>query len=250
VGKKIQYMNDATEFGLALRLARQYLGGMLDSTSHSAERAACAQLQASLRGLEDINIFVVCFCEKPDLLSQWRGYAGAGHGYSIGFDVASLLGGIERHGFILGPCIYDREVQQRIVDEAIAHCVQSDLMFPSQRRWGFHGPLADILFRCGVFFKDSSFEEEKEWRLVSPTIFYHDSRLQFRPRNSMITPYYGLPITSDGGPLPIQYVVVGPCPHMELAASAATSLLMRHGLTGPLHGQRVAIESAIPFRNW
>jgi hypothetical protein len=35
---KIQYMNDATEFGLAIRLARGVLTNMIDSTHHSAEK--------------------------------------------------------------------------------------------------------------------------------------------------------------------------------------------------------------------
>jgi hypothetical protein len=248
-GTKIQYMNDATEFGLALRLARQLLENMVNSSESSAERSACARLLQSLQGLEDINIFAVCFCEDGDLLSQWKGYAGGGEGYSIGFDVDALMQIADRSGFVLGPCIYDVGVQRRIIDEAVAHCVQGDLALPSQRRWGFHGPLADVLFRCGVFFKDMSFEDEKEWRLVSSTILYDNEHIRFRQGNSMITPYYKLPIRHEEG-LPIRYVVVGPCPHMELAKSAVTSLLMRHGLRGPLNGQQVAVDSVIPFRNW
>ena len=34
--------------------------------------------------------FLTCFCETENLLSMWRGYAGAGGGYCLGFDYASL----------------------------------------------------------------------------------------------------------------------------------------------------------------
>jgi hypothetical protein len=122
-------------------------------------------------------------------------------------------------------------------------------MFPTNRKFGFHGPLADILFRCGVFFKDLSFEEEQEWRLVSPTVMYHDERLRFRTGNSMITPYLAVSI-SDERTFPIVDVVVGPCPHMELSKSAVTALLMHKGNRGPLSGRQIAFGSAIPFRNW
>jgi hypothetical protein len=246
---KIQYMNDATEFGLALRLARQELENIINNSAHSSEKAASVRLQESLHGLEDINIFAVCFCENGDLLSQWRGYAGGKYGYSIGFDSDALMQIADRNEFTLGRCIYDTAVQRNIIKQTISDCIKDELATPTKRRWGFHGPLADVLFRCGVFFKDPSFEDEIEWRLISPTVLYYDVKLRFRAGSSMITPFYGLSITNDDG-LPIRHIVIGPCPHMDLAKSAVTSLLMRHGIRGPLDGQQVAFGSAIPFRNW
>jgi hypothetical protein len=247
---KIQYMNDATEFGLALHLASaRSLDDIISNSNHLSEKAACARLLESLRGLEDINIFAVCFCENGDLLSQWRGYAGGRYGYSIGFDSDVLMQIADRSGFTLGRCIYDTAVQRDIMRQAVAYCIRDELAVPAQTRWGFHGPLADILLRCGVFFKDSSFEDEMEWRLMSPAILFYDDKLRFRIGSSMITPFYPLPITNEAD-LPIRHIVVGPCPHMDLAKSAITSLLMRYGIRGPLNGQQVAFGSAIPFRNW
>jgi hypothetical protein len=65
----------------------------------------------------------------------------------------------------------------------------------------------------------------------------------------MITPYYALAIENEGR-LPIDHVIVGPCPHMESSKSAVTSLLMRHGNKQPLYGRQVAIASEVPFRDW
>ncbi len=216
---KIQYMNDATEFGLALGLARRLLENIISNSTHPSQKAACGRLQASLLDIGDINIFAVCFCEEGDLLSQWRGYAGGRQGYALGFDSDALIQIADRSEFTLGRCIYDPAVQHEIIEQAITHCIEDELANTTRTRWGFHGPLADVLFRCGGFFKDRSFE------------------------------FFKLSITHDGG-LPIRYVVVGPCPHMELAKSAVTSLLVRHGIRGPLDGQQIALGSVIPFRNW
>ena len=246
---KIQYMNDATEFGLALGMARTHLKQIIENTSHTTERAAAQMLLESLNGIEDINIFAACFCEGGDLLSQWRGYAGGHQGYAIGFMTDALMQIADRHEFTLGRCIYDRDTQRAIVEEAVAHCLLNELSFAAEKRWGFHGPLADLLFRYGVFFKDASFKDEKEWRLVSPTVLYYHEKIRFRPGKSMITPYYALPIMNDGV-LPIDVVVIGPCPHMELSKSAVTSLLMRHGNRSPFSGGHVALGSEIPFRDW
>jgi hypothetical protein len=246
---KIQYMNDATEFGLALSMAHQELDGMFETSTLSEKKVACSKFKRSLFGLEDINIFAVCFCEEGDLLSQWRGYSGGNQGYSIGFDSNALAQAASRTRFTLGKCIYDRDIQRTIVNQAIAYCLEVELAIPSRAQWGFHGPLADILFRCGAFFKDAMFCEEKEWRLLSPTVTFRDDQLKFRVGRSTILPYYALPISTDGE-LPIQHIFIAPCPHIDLAKSAVTALLMRHGMLGPLRGQQIAFGSRIPFRNW
>jgi hypothetical protein len=246
---KVQYMNDATEFNLALSMARQILDDRIGATLIGTPITAYAQLRDSLTGLEDINIFAACFCEDGDLLSQWRGYADAGGGSSIGFDSYVLTEAASCDGFTLGKCIYDTSIQRTIVTHAIEHCLQDEQAVPSQRQWGFHGPLADVLFRYGAFFKDPSFAEEKEWRLVSPTINFRHDRICFRAGRSTITPYYKLSIKRDGC-LPIGHIIVGPCPHMDLAKSAVTAALMQQGMHGPLRGQEIVFGSKIPFRNW
>jgi Protein of unknown function (DUF2971) len=250
---KVQYMNDATEFGLALEMARTALDKMIEmipgDASETARRVACMNFRRSLDGLEGINLFATCFCENGDLLSQWRGYGGGSQGYSIGFDTEILKNAVAPHGFRLGQCIYDAGSQRKIVDEAIVHCLEDKLAVPPRSQWGGHGPLANLLFKYGAFFKDGSFSEEREWRLVSSTVDFRDDKITFRPGRSMITPYYNLPIRKDGE-LPIRGVIVGPCPHMELSKAAITSVLMAHGLRGPLNGQQIAFGSQIPFRDW
>jgi hypothetical protein len=161
-----------------------------------------------------------------DLLSQWRGYTGGTYGYSIGFDTESLMHIVSLRNFSFGKCIYEAEVQRTIVREAIAHCVADEVAIPPRVQWGYHGPLADILFRCGVFFKDPSFEEEREWRLISSTVDFHDGQLGYRRGTSMITPFYRLPIKPEGS-LPIQHVFIGPCPRMQQATSVVTGQLRR-----------------------
>jgi hypothetical protein len=51
-----------------------------DLSNDLPRKAACQKLRGSLSGLGDINIFVACFCEDGDLLSQWRGYSESSAG--------------------------------------------------------------------------------------------------------------------------------------------------------------------------
>jgi hypothetical protein len=133
---KIQYMNDATEFHRALSMACNQLDVMVfDLSNDLARKAACQKLRGSLSGLGDINIFVACFCEHGDLLSQWRGYSENSAGCSIGFDAQQLDESASRDGFILGRCIYDGAVQREIITEMITHIVEEEVA--GRVNWGF-----------------------------------------------------------------------------------------------------------------
>jgi hypothetical protein len=130
-------MNDATEFGRALAMARKQLENTMERLNSPSEKAACAQLRESLSGLEDVNIFAACFCQDGDLLSQWRGYSGAGQGYAIAFNSQFLTHLASIGSFTKGKCIYDTELQYTILNEAIEHCIKGETdLSPIGRRWG------------------------------------------------------------------------------------------------------------------
>ena len=82
-------MNDATEFGLAVDLAKS----MLEERIKKTPPGDCCELLRTiidgLSGIAHVNVCSVSFCENPDLLSQWRGYSGAG-GVAIGFRSVDL----------------------------------------------------------------------------------------------------------------------------------------------------------------
>lgn len=64
------------------------------------------------------GVYVVCFCENGDLLSQWRGYGGAGSGYAIGLE-SKEIGQLDysrvTQKAILRRVIYKPEEQEEIL---------------------------------------------------------------------------------------------------------------------------------------
>ena len=250
---KIQYMNDATEFGLAISIARECLREKIRGSTKDAasdrKRSIYSTAMESLDGIEHINIFASCFCEIGDLLSQWRGYTGGSHGYSIGFNSSVLAASGNRTGFTLGRCIYDPVQQRAVVDEAIEICVQG-LPPNNPLRALQHGNLAPLLFRCGAFFKDASFGDEQEWRMVSSPTGITSAGVGFRMGRSMITPYYRLSI-NQLEQCAVSEIVVGPCPHMDLAHSAVSMLMLNRQFRDfDANIDRVIRKSRIPYRNW
>jgi hypothetical protein len=257
----IGYLNDATEFGLALGLIRDRLLNEVRESEmeashfasadpprarHANERKAQAQTLFTHTNSTHSPICVICFCERGDLLSQWRGYAGDGYGYSLAFS-PSKLEIIRGNWFLLGKCIYDLELQKEIVNESLEyilagkprpiHAEQNNGQTLPKELTAF----SDIwpVFTYGAFFKHPSFQEEQEWRLVSTTPYPP----LFRKGKSMIIPYTPLRINcvpNDG----IDHVFVGPCPHMQLSVRSVSDMLILKGFYVGVH------PSSIPFRDW
>jgi hypothetical protein len=114
---KVHYMNDSTEFSLALDLARDVIAEgwgateILGDVNSLPPRAKVAkQIWYAIDRITKVNIFVACFCEQSDLLSQWRGYSHGSYGYSVGFNAGKLAlrATSGSFPFFLGKCIYDQ----------------------------------------------------------------------------------------------------------------------------------------------
>jgi hypothetical protein len=240
----ISYTNDATEFELSLGLLKDRLFNEMGiglaaadtarSTRHNHIKSRAEMLWKRVNMITGPNICITCFCKKDDLLSQWRGYSGGGYAYSLGFKTSELQKIASRAGFLLGKCIYDTDLQTQIIEEIVQHLLGNGPSAKPPRIKDF-----EPLLTHGAFFKDPSFEEEQEWRLVSA----FPADLRFRKGKSMIIPYTSLDI-SAGENLCIRHARVGPCPHMTLSTQSAQIMLAHNNIN-------VLVDrSAIPFRDW
>ena len=116
--------------------------------------------------LDDLMLtYVACFSEKKDCLSQWRGYADDGRGISIGFCKKKLeiLPKIMHHNLSFSKVIYNEGQQEKYVNKVAEEVV---------RNMEFKGiGLAGIELNSNhkdefAKYKNPSFEEEREWRLI------------------------------------------------------------------------------------
>lgn len=132
----------------------------------------------------DFSNFVVCFSEKADLLSQWRGYANNGQGISIGFSKELLQKKCDDEHSIFRlervEYITEKERQQIIKNYAtkalevlrnlrkwiVANMTNEDTSLDTDGLLGFnfHGWVESLLINS-LKYKQVGFKEEKEWRL-------------------------------------------------------------------------------------
>jgi len=204
-------------------------------------------------------IYLTCFCEDDNLLSQWRAYGQSG-GYSLGVKVPS--DGISWAGLKPEPSIYtarwvrveyDRTEQMRkctvILDSLLPMFNNPDISqalttleshfllgYSAIRRF-----IADILLEEIVAFKNKAFEVEKEWRIVvrrreltkqgtddggkTPLPVY------FRSSRGGLIPYVKLIPVEPKDKLPVVCARTGPTLDKTLAGMAVRMMLDKNGFS-------------------
>lgn len=185
------------------------------------------------------NVYMTCFCQDSDLLSQWRGYA-KGSGYAIGFHFdepirpnwepltsyvgVSMLPPVRLIQVAYGPEALDSLVQ-RIMSKIDGVLDQFDTVL-----------LYTLSELAGA--KHEGFLEEQEWRLVVSGIVPSALR-RFRTGPLGVTPYCVIPFDISA----VIEIIVGPGAEQELHIRAAQQLLNDVGSSALVRA------SSVPYRN-
>ncbi|GAA1739520.1 DUF2971 domain-containing protein [Aeromicrobium alkaliterrae] len=211
----------------------------------------------------NVRTAVSCFCADGDLLSQWRGYSSPG-GFAIGFDTNDLarrwIAG--RAGLFL-PVVYARDDDQGTFREwaqRVANAWREALGGGLQTAVGGRNPVADSLAAeigskiwrfdrevgnldaLAARFKDPSFSEEQEWRLIT-MIGNESSEADVRPSAGGLVPFRSVPFQGSSADSPVREIRVGPGLDFEREQLAVQQLLDIVGYSN------VTISgSTVPFR--
>jgi hypothetical protein len=264
-----EFLNDSSEFLHALSFAKSHSGNIYMEDDYLA--AFGWGMRHALEKMDKHDIYVSSFSEKPDLLSQWRGYCPQGAGICIGFDKNSIENFCSTKGYKLSKCLYDHDKQQEHITQLVNSCLQEfpkakisrtdyesldskgqcnhELDYQLYTSEGEGKPEADAALSefcnsindCALIMKDYGFHEEAEWRVVARNpmddIFH-------RSATSHLVPYIELPVIKQDINA-IKKIIVGPNPNTGRCISSISSLLKSHGLDA------VEIErSSIPFSSW
>lgn len=153
------------------------------------------------------HIFISCFTEEDDILSQWRGYGDDGKGVAIGFLVNRFCVACENENSMLSlnQVIYDDSLQFGNI-AALFRAYETEEFDEKYR-------VLESLYLLSTVSKNRAFAEEKEWRIIyRPMVFdkkhihgaLEDAR--YRISNGRVVKYYSLPINTGS----IVRVVLGP----------------------------------------
>jgi hypothetical protein len=166
------------------------------------------------------KFYVVCFSSEGDLLSQWRGYANNGVGYSIGFNGKDLKKGRHKYEKLI-KVGYKNEVFKRKIEKLYNKA--SDLHDIAGKNVD---ALNDFLFAF-LTYKNPRFFEEREHRLILSG--RSGLKIEFRARSGLIIPYINIEIAKEDNILPIAEIIIGPNLDFNMAKYSLELLLKLNG---------------------
>jgi hypothetical protein len=275
-GTDVRFLNDFREFehekALLTRGASRALELVADEIASDPEQKLRRHIQGITRMLEPWPseqvreaIYVACFCEDGDLLSQWRGYGTAG--VSLGFLPEQLESlprppkpiltkqQVERGGVWLGDLddsFRPRFVKVHYGDPKPEHFDEfaQSVVAEARRRvertetGGLHGNVQTDFVALVARFKDPAFEEEREHRLVLNGSVHTSSLDRFRVGPLGPVPYAEIPVDLDQS---LRWIVIGPPRASHDGREKAILRLLKHHDLDGLHDVNVS-HSEIPFR--
>lgn len=120
---------------------------------------------------DSLTYYATCFSKGRDVLSQWRGYADDATGVSIGFDSAILKNASKSRRMRYEAVEYDaKAAKEKLVAKIIRKLqdvkkVRGGAITNTDYANAISPMISEFVYDA-VFYKNSAFSEEKEWRLV------------------------------------------------------------------------------------
>ena len=241
-----RYLNDASEIGYGVKLFEELINDRLAKTKNEILTEFLTRSLRTTNGFDGMfDCYIACFCERDDLLTQWRTYAGSGGGYALGFstkEIGRRWGQLDRiQDFTLRRVVYEVDRQKALLAEVIDQTLEvlaegtkgisiAEANSVIARCCGFvRSEVADYL----LSFKHPAFAVEQEWRIRHVVLPNEEDHVQFRDGAYGLTPYVRLDISPMAGvnhnKLPLGRITHGPTLNPDNVRFALNKLLRAKG---------------------
>lgn len=231
-----RFLNDKTEAAYTKTLVQEILRNI--KTDDAVVRAFVDRMMllSDIRSNDDS--FVFSLSQAADDLSQWRGYAREGQGFTLGFDAAVLHenGRPDDSEYSFVKVDYEETRQQAALERMLRDFIAklSGMRLDPAKDREIVNLVADqadwAVENKALLNKHQSFISEQEWRIVahcSPK----EEGIRVRVSGLRLVPYYALkPQAGAGDRLPITSIGIGPgFDNPEVVADAVKTLARVNG---------------------
>jgi hypothetical protein len=185
------FLNDSSEINYGLNLSYPLFNEFYLSIKSEKAKEILKKFHENYVGFVlNSNLFLISFCESGDLLSQWRGYAPNNDGVSVRFNLPVMRTLSEVN---LYKVIYDTDNQIKIITYLFDLLKDLIEYFERTKTISFlhyFNSWITIFTTLILTLKDSSFSEEKEWRLIyNYDAIGNNKKIEYRTKNGYILPY-------------------------------------------------------------
>ncbi len=246
-GSHYKFTNDPTEidysYKLILKILKNFIKKETDSKIKKHFQYYFNLQEAALAIESPLNIYLACFSETKDLLSQWRGYGDNACGYCIGIDLyknaninPDLYTAETRYSHLfLKKIIYQKRKQEEIIIGVFKHLRAFIEVHKDYDVKGVSGIFLTFFPLIACLMKNPKFKEEKEWRLIyTSNRFVNegeltiDRQINYRTNNKVIIPYIKMKIKNENSKLiPVNEIIFGPRSN-ETKARIGIEMLLRN----------------------
>lgn len=207
----------------------------------------------------------ICFSDKGDNLSQWRGYGDNGFGISIGFDEEKIEMLSRQHFlFKYGDVNYYTSIEDELIQNKLNNYIAElenisidTCNSQAKRSAAIKNWCTKILDDDAPFFKPAGFIEERETRfcfvryihsaeISSPKENSHLLGIGFHTNNTAIIPHYELKLEDSNHDFIrdiVREVIIGPCNGSD--CNTIRSFLAKYGFDYSIIKVK---KSMIPYR--
>lgn len=237
-----RFLNDASEVAYGANLFKTLIQERLTKPQTDVVSEFLSRTLSTANGFDSmLDCYITCFCERDDLLNQWRTYAGSGGGYALGLktdEIGRRWGKLERaQDFELLRVVYNPDQQRRLLTEVIDGTMDA---LAAGTQGVSVADANNVIARCCQFvraevaayllsFKHPAFAIEQEWRLCHVVSSQEEDHVLFRDGQFGLTPYVCLEVSPMAGVnhnrLPLVRITHGPVPNPENMRFALDKLL-------------------------
>ncbi len=226
----VSFLNDRRELLYGLDAAAKVIKDFTSDRAYGEWHKPLNRILARLKAGKIPNTYAACFCEKSDILSQWRGYGGNEQGIAIVLDRRKLSRVLEATKATLFPIVYGQlksadQITQDLsenLDDIEKAANKGDYSNDEKEQEAY-----SVICRLLPQFKHIGFSDECEWRIVIQHSTLRSS-VNFRANANVMVPYLKQSL-DEGGLLPIEYIRVGPGREQELTKRSVELYLESKG---------------------
>lgn len=229
------FLNDKTEVRHGNETAISGLIAENRKADSSEDRELLQRTCEYIQSDNTLRHFIFSMSERGDDLSQWRGYANEGDGYSIGFDAKHLrylsAGGEGIFGFnrVSYSNVQFKALIARLKSEYI-EALRTDVDVENTANC-----FSSTIDTAASFYKHGSFRYEREWRIVSFVYPDDPDEIFVRNANGRIVPYVKIPLADSNAKLPILEIGIGPAVQNPNTRMVIEDLCKRAGIAPDIY---------------